>query len=223
MDYAKGKFCIVPNLHMIKFMSDTASKVYIAICKHANDDGECFPSRKAIKEFTGVKTLKTISKCTEELVQLGVIEKKHRLTKSGSPTSNLYQIKEVGYEMGGRVNDDPRVGASNDPRWGNETTLGRGVKRPTNYTTELNQLTKPINYTYGELEKVKLSKDEYSKLCERFGYENTTSLIEELDTYIASKGKKYKSHYATLINWAKRKYNESKSRQKQITFIDASI
>ena len=34
------------------------------------------------------------------------------------------------------------------------------------------------------------------------GDKNTDMLIFELDTYMVSKGKKYKSHYATLLNWA---------------------
>ena len=70
-------------------------------------------------------------------------------------------------------------------------------------------------YTYGELEKVLLTKDEHSKLLDRFGKKNTEVLIFELDTYIASKGVKYKSHYATLLNWAKRKWDEQE--QKKIT------
>ena len=35
-------------------------------------------------------------------------------------------------------------------------------------------------------------------------------LIEELSSYLASSGKRYKSHYATLINWRKRKATESR-------------
>lgn len=59
--------------------------------------------------------------------------------------------------------------------------------------------------TYGELGEVKLTDDEYNKLIQNFGEKNTQVLIFELDTYIASKGAKYKSHYATLLNWARRK------------------
>lgn len=43
------------------------------------------------------------------------------------------------------------------------------------------------------------------------GDKNVSMLIFELDTYMASKGKRYKSHYATILNWAKRKAD------KQIT------
>ena len=68
---------------------------------------------------------------------------------------------------------------------------------------------------FGEFEKVLLTSEEYSKLLERFGEKNTNMLIFELDTYIASSGKRYSSHYATLLNWAKRKWQEQE--EKKIT------
>lgn len=60
---------------------------------------------------------------------------------------------------------------------------------------------------YGEFGNVYLTSDEYTKLCEKIS--NIDSLIEKLSLYIESTGKKYKSHYATLLNWD-RKDNEGK-------------
>jgi phage replication O-like protein O len=68
---------------------------------------------------------------------------------------------------------------------------------------------------YGELQSVKLTEEEYDKLLERFGERNLNILIFELDTYIQSSGKKYQSHYATILNWAKRKWQEQE--EKKIT------
>lgn len=85
----------------------------------------------------------------------------------------------------------------------------------TNVTSEENRVeenridnidTKSI---YGEFENVKLKPEEHQKLIESLGEKNTNILIEELSTGIASKGYKYKSHYATLLNWARRKYQEN--------------
>jgi hypothetical protein len=69
---------------------------------------------------------------------------------------------------------------------------------------------KPIKEkkSYGELEHVKLTEEEYSKLLSKLGENSTIELIFELDTYIGSKGEKYKSHYATLLNWAKMKHDK---------------
>lgn len=69
-------------------------------------------------------------------------------------------------------------------------------------------------HTHGEFKNVKLTKEEHQKLIENFGENNTGILIEELSSYIASKGKRYSSHYATLLNWARRKYQENQRSNK---------
>lgn len=51
------------------------------------------------------------------------------------------------------------------------------------------------------LEFVLLTKEEYSKLCERIGEETTNEWITRLNNYIGSKGKKYNSHYHTILTW----------------------
>lgn len=68
--------------------------------------------------------------------------------------------------------------------------------------------------TFGEMEKVKLTSEEYQKLIDRIGEKNTQILIFELDTYIASKGARYQSHYATILNWAKRKAMDQLQKTK---------
>ena len=62
---------------------------------------------------------------------------------------------------------------------------------------------------YGEHGNVILTDEEYEKLQQRFpDYEKR---IENLSAYMASKGKKYKSHYATIMNWANMDNKKSKS------------
>jgi hypothetical protein len=57
--------------------------------------------------------------------------------------------------------------------------------------------------TYGLLQNVRLTDEEHSKLMDRFG-SKVGERINNLSTYIASKGDKYKSHYATILQWAER-------------------
>lgn len=73
---------------------------------------------------------------------------------------------------------------------------------------EENRIEENRKNIYGEFEKVLLTSEEYQKLIDRFGEQNTSLLISELDTGIASKGYKYKNHYATILNWARRKLTE---------------
>ncbi|SHE47346.1 hypothetical protein SAMN02745164_00493 [Marinitoga hydrogenitolerans DSM 16785] len=54
------------------------------------------------------------------------------------------------------------------------------------------------------LEFVFLKEEEYEKLVERFGKTIIDEYIEKLNNYIGSKGKKYKSHYHTILNWLKK-------------------
>lgn len=78
---------------------------------------------------------------------------------------------------------------------------------------------------YSEFSNVFLSDDEIKKLIDKIGHENTHALIEELGLYIEGHGKakKYKSHYAVIQAWCRKRNLEAKKNQKQITFIDASI
>jgi hypothetical protein len=55
---------------------------------------------------------------------------------------------------------------------------------------------------YGEF--VRLTEEEHQKLTERLGQTLTTDYIERLDNYIGSRGKKYKSHYHTILTWARK-------------------
>ena len=61
---------------------------------------------------------------------------------------------------------------------------------------------------YGEFTNVMLTDDEFAKWMA--SGTDAAELIEELSSYLASSGKRYKSHYATLINWRKRKATESR-------------
>ena len=80
----------------------------------------------------------------------------------------------------------------------------------------------PSKRTHGEFGNVLLTDDEFAKLCEKCP--DADALITELDQYIESQGKtkKYKSHYATLLNWSRRKAHEAKqpSRYKNINDIN---
>ena len=60
----------------------------------------------------------------------------------------------------------------------------------------------------GEFLNVKLTEDERNKLVEQLNEEAVSQLITELDQYIESTGKKYKSHYATLQAWARRRIQD---------------
>ena len=51
---------------------------------------------------------------------------------------------------------------------------------------------------------------------------NADTLVEELSQYLASSGKRYKSHYATLLNWSRRRSEEDAPKQKFLTTEEIS-
>jgi len=72
---------------------------------------------------------------------------------------------------------------------------------------------------YGELKNVKLKSAEYEKLVAKFGADKTSGLIANLSFYIASKGRKYKSHYATILAWERKNNEKGKSNGGRVTHV----
>lgn len=70
----------------------------------------------------------------------------------------------------------------------------------------------PKKSQYGFFKNVLLTDEEYHKLREN--YVDFADRIERLSGYIESTGKRYKSHYATILNWARRDEEEGKPRGK---------
>jgi hypothetical protein len=88
-----------------------------------------------------------------------------------------------------------------------KTTQKQPKNNPKQTPITNNQLpitNKDIKRPYGECANVFLTDDEYSKIT----HEGLTGLIEELSLYIASKGDKYRSHYAVIKQWANRRKKE---------------
>ena len=73
--------------------------------------------------------------------------------------------------------------------------------------------SKPVKHKYGEYKNVLLTDEELRKL--KTEYSDYEKRIENLSAYVESTGKKYKSHYATIRNWA-RKDAEKKPGRKEI-------
>jgi hypothetical protein len=62
---------------------------------------------------------------------------------------------------------------------------------------------KPTRHKYGYYEQVLLTDEDYEKLKAEFPHDYSER-IERLSEYIASTGKKYKSHLATIRAWSRK-------------------
>ena len=84
---------------------------------------------------------------------------------------------------------------------------------------QVEKAAKAKKYKYADC--VTLTRDEYAKLCESYGEDAAKRMIEILDNYKGSKGKKYKSDYKAILNWVVDRYNEELMKygdQRQTSF-----
>ena len=69
---------------------------------------------------------------------------------------------------------------------------------------------KPKRHKYGAYQNVLLSDEEYEKLRNEFPHDHSER-IERLSEYIASTGKSYKNHLATIRSWARKDADKRKT------------
>ena len=93
------------------------------------------------------------------------------------------------------------------------TTKGQQADTTNNDNNENNDNN--INNIYGEFKNVVLSDEEIEKLKAKFP--DWEERIEKLSAYMKSEGKRYKSHYATILAWARseKKGSENNAGDKQ--------
>ena len=79
---------------------------------------------------------------------------------------------------------------------------------------------KATRHKYGLYENVLLTDEDYQKLQEEFPHDYSER-IERLSEYIASTGKKYKSHLATIRSWARKDTSQRpKATKSSNPFLD---
>ena len=82
------------------------------------------------------------------------------------------------------------------------------------------KVEKAKKYKYADY--VTLTRDEYAKLCVEFTEDAAKEMIDMLNNYKGSKGRKYKSDYLTIRGWVKDKYYENMNRYGQQTGTTAA-
>lgn len=63
------------------------------------------------------------------------------------------------------------------------------------------------------LDFVLLTEEEHKKLLNKLGKNRTEEMIERLNNYIGSQGKKYKSHYFTILSWDRKDPDKEPTRK----------
>lgn len=86
----------------------------------------------------------------------------------------------------------------------------KGKGRATNKNGNNGNNDKNVKKEY--MDAVFLTQIEYEKLIKELGEPLVKEMIKDLSLYIQSKGKKYKSHYATILTWHRKDLKEGKNR-----------
>lgn len=187
-------------------------KMYLVEIDSLDDEETgCFASNKHFNEMFG-QTGSNISRIIENLKDKGWIEVEYiyigkeidkRVIKiKRPPYPNRYAKNDYTYTKNDNGVLSKLVGgyAKND------------YDRYTYIDKQLDNKEKYIKKKYGEFGNVLLTDEEYHKLEKS----NLLSYIERLSSYIASKGKRYKSHYATILNWSRKDKPNKKTLEEII-------
>ncbi|HBG3598392.1 TPA: helix-turn-helix domain-containing protein [Clostridioides difficile] len=186
--------------------------IYIVLARYSDNESCCFPSYKTIALKCGCseRQAKSVVKILENK---GLIKKENRIkSNSNEKESNIYFVLTA--KLGGEYDAQQVVNMMHNPSAPHALPVVHEVhsKKTYNKKTYIKSNTTPQNepktdyldlsFLDLDIEKVKLTKDEYDKLISKFGKKYIHDKIVSLENYIVNgKGSRYKSHYRALLTW----------------------
>lgn len=200
---------------------------YAIIYGYSQDGESKFQgSLKYISEWIGCTKRGTI-KILDSLIAKGLIEKEVAGDGKSANSYRVIQNVKNGSEQSshGVVNCETAGSELSSPEVVNSEAKGSELSSPNNNIYIYNNYNNiDSNHTpggkkqeekhkYGEYKNVLLTDRELEEIQMR--YDDWKERIERLSEYIASTGKKYRSHYATIRMWAKRDREKMKNQAMQ--------
>lgn len=92
---ADNYFSIIPEWVLYSDITATAVRLYATLQRYADKDtGECHPSRATLAAKCNC-TVKSIDRALAELIAIGAVKKRQRVSVNGDLTSNHYQVITV--------------------------------------------------------------------------------------------------------------------------------
>lgn len=193
-------------------LSPEAKAIYAYICAYAGNDGSAFPSVGLMAHELGMSEAR-LKKHRAMLVKAGYLTIESRRS-NGKQASNLYIIELQTPCFQTQQNLPPEnLTPENVP-----PTINNGTSNSHTKNSEDKARTAK-KHKYGEYWNVLLTDEDLSKLQTEFP-NDWQSRIERLSEYMASTGKSYKNHLATIRNWAKREYQKQPKKQAKYNNAD---
>ena len=179
--------------HMIRFSKETNEVAIKNFLRHSIVKGGAPVRDCLIKELRNVKDRSLIDFVFSHIKGYDNLNEtvKNIITEYEEKNGTLSYSNEKQ-----NVNDDDN---ENENENENDVSYHDSLNDSSN---ESSKPKKPVKHKYGEYKNVLLTDDELDKLKNE--YPDWEARIERLSSYIASKGTKYKSHYATIRNWARK-------------------
>jgi hypothetical protein len=125
----------------------------------------------------------------------------HNLIRSDRYKATVYQEEKA--QLNVKDNKAYTLGIPNGNQMETQDRLGEDSLGEDSLGEENKAKPKPVRHKYGEYKNVLLSDEDLEKLKTEFPTD-WVARIENLSSYIASTGKKYKNHLATIRNWARK-------------------
>lgn len=208
-------------------MSSAAQALYFHLNQGADDDGFNNQVQIAmIKAHASTDDLKILmAKNFVIRFECGVIVIKHwrlhnTLRKDRyTPTNYQEELNQLGIKDNGVYTLGCQVVANGLP--GGCPSIDKGSVVESSVvegSIEEAAPPKPVRHKYGSYKNVLLTDEDFLKLQEEFS-RDYPERIERLSEYMASSGKSYKNHLATIRNWA-RKDAPQKQAKKSSSFMD---
>lgn len=120
--WTNAEIVVFPTAILAEPLSPTALRLWIALAQFANDDRQCWPSRRRLLELMPPTTAKgTLRRARAELEQAGLLEVEYRKdSRNGRDTTPMYTLMVPVHEGDETV---PPVGDETVPPEGDETVL----------------------------------------------------------------------------------------------------
>lgn len=174
------------------FTTEEAGELFLAVLKYVNSGEEpCFCDR-AMKMY--FRRIKNYIDSANESYKKTIQANKLNGAKGGrpkNPKNRTVSEKTEGFS------EKPKK-ADTDTDTESDIDTGSVLKE-----SDREKAHSPTQ-KYGENGNVMLTIDEYERLAEQMGVSKRDEYIDKLGDYMASKGKEYHSHYATIRNWFRR-------------------
>jgi len=148
--------------------------------------GECLVSMRGLAEQTGL-TMQSLRTSIRRL------KSTHEITQTSTHKYSVITINNWAYYQSKEDEATQRTTQESTYNQHSSNTVPTLYKKDKKEKKEKKELSKR---PYGPFENVLLTDTEYESLYVKRDY-----YIDKLSKYIESTGKRYRSHYATILNW----------------------